>query len=286
MVWETWVMVLLYLVIGSAVGAKGWQSTSCLRIIRLTRLIRVTRASKITQAFPEIMFLIHGIIAGIRSVLAILCLLSIMIYIFALFFTLALRDKGVAQGVFDHIPSSMNVLMIQVLCGADSDLFSQLLDYHWAYYLLFILFVVLANLCVLNLLIGILCDAVADVAEDAKDRVFLEEVQHQIERLTSKLDVNHDGTISSAEFEVMISDPYMVASFDAIGVDLVGVADFARFVYSQVDAMSYPAFTELVSRYRGTKQASIKHISSLMRYMSIELVNLEAHLESRLPSWL
>merc|ERR1711871_1607522 len=128
MVLETWVL---------DVGSMG-SGTSLLRLFRVFRLARVTRASRLVKAFPELLLIVHGIIAGMRAVIAVLFLLLLLIYVFSILFTLTLHNTGVVGGVFDHLLSAMNHLLIQVLCGPDPDFMNSLLAYHWTYYMLFI----------------------------------------------------------------------------------------------------------------------------------------------------
>eukprot|EP00427_Karlodinium_veneficum_P064506 CAMPEP_0169323314 /NCGR_PEP_ID=MMETSP1017-20121227/9882_1 /TAXON_ID=342587 /ORGANISM="Karlodinium micrum, Strain CCMP2283" /LENGTH=254 /DNA_ID=CAMNT_0009417905 /DNA_START=190 /DNA_END=950 /DNA_ORIENTATION=- len=172
----------------------------------------------------------------------------------------------------------MNELVIQILCGPDPDLMMSLLDYDWIYYAIFLLFLVINVLTVMNLLIGILCDAVSTVAQNAKDVSFADEVDAQIDRLTQKLDLDSDGLISAPEFEVIIHDPVLSHTLDELGVDLVAVADFAKFIYTQTDNISYANFASMVSQFRGNKTASVGNVASLMRHMTSELIQMESRL--------
>merc|ERR1711939_420550 len=99
--------------------------------------------------------------------------------------------------------------MITVLCGPDSDFASTLLAAHWVYYAVFIAFILIANLTVLNMLIGILCNVVSNVADEAKEESFQAELHHQIARVARDMDEDGSGTISSEEFEVVLQDPAM-----------------------------------------------------------------------------
>merc|ERR1719487_2612738 len=94
------------------------------------------------------------------------------------------------------------------------------------FYLLFLAFVLCSNLTLMNMLIGILCDVVSGVSNDAKEEVFLKEVELQIGRLALELDLDQNGSISKTEFVQLINDPLMTHTFDALGVDIVGLSNF------------------------------------------------------------
>merc|ERR1712072_1011422 len=132
----------------------------------------------------------------------------------------------------------------------------------------------------MNMLIGILCDVMSQVALDSKEEMLLKEVKSQIKRLAAQIDVDGSGTIDKDEFELLIRDPMMTTSFHDLGVDVVGVANFGEFIYEQVDEISFTDFAFLCSQFRGNKQASVQDVMDLRRYVTVELLSLE----SRLPT--
>lgn len=173
---------------------------------------------------------------------------------------------------------SMNFLMLQVLCGPEASFIQELLAYHWAYYFVYLTFVLVALLTLMNMLIGMLCDVVADAARSSKERSFLKEVKQQTERLARALDFNGDGLISKAEFDIIIKDPGMTATFASLGVDIVAAANFANFIYEQCDVMSYTDFGMLVGRFRGNKMATVKDVMDITHYITMELLELESRI--------
>merc|ERR1719424_1135108 len=100
-----------------------------------------------------------------RSVFAILCLLTLCIYIFAVVFAQLLGGTAVGSGKFDSVPGAMNTLMVQVLCGFDADFMNEMLSAGIVYYILFVAYCLLGSLTIMNMLIGILCEVVGAVAD-------------------------------------------------------------------------------------------------------------------------
>lgn len=277
MVWETWVLVILYEYFSSStlVSGKGLANgSSLLRLFRLVRLIRVARAGRLLSSAPELMLLVKGIVAAVRSVLAVLCLLFLVIYVFAVIFTELLSDSPVGSGRFDTVPVSLNTLMLQVLCGPDAHFINELLAVDAVYYVLILFFLLVALLTIMNMLIGILCGVVADVTEAEKEEAFMAEVDRQIHRLAESIDEDGTGTIDQEEFATILKDPEMTRNFYELGVDIVGAADFAKFIFSDVNELSFADFTHLVSQFRGTKNASIKDIMDMRKFVSMELETL------------
>lgn len=277
MVWETWIMVFVYLTFGSLVSGKGGaQDSQALRMLRLVRLVRVARTTRLLHAFPELFILARGMIEGMRSVLAVLCLLMLFVYIFAVMFTMTLSGADVVGGVFDTVPRSMNILLLQVLCGPDVDFIQSLLAVHWLYYVMYLSFLLIATLTLMNMLIGILCDVVSNVADDSKEEILLKEVRSQVNRLANELDEDGDGGISKEEFDKITADANMTAMFTDLGVDVVAVAHFGKFIYEQCDELSYGDFGKLVCQFRGKKAATVQDVMDMRRYVTMELLSLES----------
>jgi hypothetical protein len=86
MVWETWVIVLLYLTFGFASGADAARDTQVMRVLRLVRLVRVARATRLVQYSPELMIIARGLLVAIRSVAAVICMMLLVVYVFSVMF--------------------------------------------------------------------------------------------------------------------------------------------------------------------------------------------------------
>jgi hypothetical protein len=279
MVWETWIMVILYWTTRFEFAGSAARGSQILRMLRLTRLVRVARATRLLKYSPELLTLAWSVIAGARSVVVVLAMVWLLIYVFAIIFTMGL--SGVLtnyrfDSVFDTVPQSMNSLLLQVLCGPDVELMKSLYEYSVVFYIVFLIFILCSNLTLMNMLIGILCDIVSGVARDTKEELFIKEVESHIARLAHELDIDQNGKISKWEFDQLIDDPLMTASFEDLGVDVVGVANFARFIYEQCDEIPYLDFGRLVGEFRGTKHATVKDIMELRRYMTMELLSFES----------
>merc|ERR1719311_1567901 len=82
MVLETWMLPMIG-------GASVLPNLSMFRMLRLARLTRLTR---LMRAFPQMLTLVKGIVAALRSVFFTLLLLTILLYFFAIIFTTQFRD--------------------------------------------------------------------------------------------------------------------------------------------------------------------------------------------------
>ncbi|CAE7538440.1 CACNA1H, partial [Symbiodinium necroappetens] len=151
------------------------RSFTILRVLRILRIARVARAARIINSLPELRVLVKGMVIAMRSTCTILALLLIVVYIFAILFVQLLAESQVGQGWFENVPQAMNFLLLQTLAGADVIVINKLLAAGWTYYLLYLSFVFMGSLTLMNMLIGVLCEVVGVVAQIEEERAFHDE---------------------------------------------------------------------------------------------------------------
>merc|ERR1712226_1182517 len=100
----------------------------------------------------------------------------------------------------------------------------------------FIIFVLLASLMVLNMLIGMLCAVVTAVAAQEKEKVLVTYVKSKLMSVLEKLDEDKNGTISKDEFEQLVNIPEAVRALEDLGVDVPNLTSLADHLFEE-DAM-------------------------------------------------
>jgi len=278
MVWETWIIVMWLALFGGYDSVRNGRASSIFRIFRLFRLTRVARTARLVANFPELMILAKGMIIAMRSVAAVLALLGIIIYIFSIVFTELLADSPSGTGIFENVPQSMNTLLLQVLSGFDEDMMKNLMNTDPACYLIFLVYVLIASLTIMNMLIGILCDVVSNVASEEAEDAFVHEVENLVTKLMAELDEDGSGTLSKEEFDGIIMNQDMMHVLRGFGVDVVGIVDFASFLFTECDELSFADFLQLVVQFRESKAATVRDVMDLRKYLARELSSLEARL--------
>lgn len=286
MVWETWVMTFLYVVMNFKPDSSGAGAASVLRIFRIFRLTRVARTARLLSSVPELMILAKGMIVAMRSVMAILCLLALIVYIFSIVFTQLLAESETldldSKRKFATVPRSANFLLLQVLCGFDADFATTLLKESGLCYVLFLLYLLFGSLTIMNMLIGILCDVVGTVAEIEKEERFERDMEMKVESLAASLDRENKGVVCKMDFEKVIKEPDVILSLTELGVDVVGLMDFAFFVFGENEELSYTNFLHMVVQFRGAKQATVKDVMDMRKQISMQLSKIiEAYEKSR-----
>mmetsp|Transcript_41440 Transcript_41440/g.72769 ORF Transcript_41440/g.72769 Transcript_41440/m.72769 type:complete len:657 (+) Transcript_41440:140-2110(+) len=275
MVWETWIETLLFFFGLNPSGSPG--AFSVLRIFRVFRLLRVARTARLLGSVPELLILAKGMFAAMRSVLVILTLLGLVIYIFAIVFTQLLADTrfDVQSGShFQTVPASANFLMLQVLCGFDWTIADEMWQENPSCYILFLLYLLIGSLTIMNMLIGILCDVIFDVADTEREEQFLRDMEHTVESLVGSLDVRGGGSVAKKDFEEVMNRAEVVLEMTELGVDVTGLLDFANFVYEENEELSYRNFLHMVVQFRTGKAATLKDIMDMRRQVSAQFTNI------------
>mmetsp|Transcript_33679 Transcript_33679/g.77751 ORF Transcript_33679/g.77751 Transcript_33679/m.77751 type:complete len:502 (+) Transcript_33679:121-1626(+) len=210
MVLETWVLPLIELAGG------GGSDLSDLSPLRLLRLLRLSRLARFMRFFPELLTLVRGMARAMQSVAWILLFLLIVTYVFAIIFTSQLGTPGytpppdsedqTAPELFSDMGSGMMSLFTHGILGDNLHYF--LLTLQQDSVLLMwcgMIFMILCGISLLNMLIGILCQVIADSSEEeakAQEQATLERL---LQELFEAADVNGDGEISAEEWSLVAS---------------------------------------------------------------------------------
>jgi len=286
MVSETWLMSCIILLTSSG-GGLGTGSPVILRLARLLRLSRMARMARLLRAMPELLILIKGMFAAVRSVVFTLGLLLAIIYVFAVTFTQLCVDTP-CESVFSDVPASVHMLWLN---GALMDnlgvVIVPLQEQGVLYLMVFYLFLIIAALTLKNMLIGVICEVVSAVASSERETMALTYVKQRIKTLMSESDQDDDNKISKVEFMELLTKKEAALILKDVGVDVVGLVDFADMIFEQelssgeeTDSeverrLSFAEFMGVILDLRGSNTATVKDIVELRKYVKGRFTQLE-----------
>lgn len=284
---ETWFLSLIF-VIADTKGGKNLGNASVLKLMKLLRLSRMARMVRLLRAIPELMILIKGISVATRSVFFTLCLLLVILYIFGIAFTQLTLDTAVGSRYFKDVLSSMNTLLLYGVFLEDTpDVINQVGDEHWGLRALFLIFILLASLTVMNMLVGVLVEVVSVVSSVEKEQLQVNYVKSRLTRILDDfaLDANSDGKVSRAEFEMLLGNPEAARALRDVGVDVIGLVDYHDFLFADGgDCFSFENFMQVVLSLRGSNKATVKDVVDLRKFVMSELSRIEEKLSFMLES--
>jgi voltage-gated sodium channel len=280
MVIETWVLAVLLIFVLQSGGLSDFADVSVLRTFRILRLTRMARMVRLLRAMPELMILIRGMVAATRSVFFTLFLLFTIVYVFAIAFRQLLKGTG-NDDLFGSVPATFFTLLNEGTLPDFSPIVRLVGDVNPALAVLMLIFILLSTLTVMNMLVGVLVEVVSCVSTCEKERMNITYVKLQIEQL---LEIDEDGgesghgqLITKEEFDKLILSPQATRIIQDIGVDILGLIDFAEnSMFKDKTELTFSEFMELVLSLRGTNMATVQDVVFLRLFMTMKIDHLES----------
>lgn len=226
MVSETWIIPL-------ATSGSGGSAMGNMSLFKMLRLLRLTRMVRIMRALPELMTMLKGMAAASRAVGATFTLLTIVMYVFGIIFATQLHDNDVLSEEWGTIPKAMWMLLLYGTFLDDmTDCAEAVRDNsHPLFICLFLAFVLISSVTILNMLVGVLCEVVAAVAEAEKGKAVITYVKSTLIDILTELDTDGTGTISKDEFAVLLEVPSAVDALEQLGVDVANLLMLADVLF-------------------------------------------------------
>lgn len=232
----------------------------------------MARVAKLLRAMPELVIMVKALKAAMRSVFFTLVLLCILLYVFGITFAQLCYNSAVGDELFGSVAHSMySLLLYGVLCLDFLDDIAAKLNRVGFYMppILFI-FVLLSALTVMNMLIGVLCEVVNNVAQQEKERNLMDSTKSTIWKVLDNLDVDGNQMISRDELLGVLEDEQACKAFHECGVDVIGLVDFASTLFwdpirQEEVELDFSEFMDRSLKLRSTNQATVKDILGLAK---------------------
>ncbi|OLQ12492.1 Polycystin-2 [Symbiodinium microadriaticum] len=202
--------------------------------------------------------------------------LVIIVYIFSIAFTQLAQGTVMGSVYFPTVQHAMYSLLIYGTFLDDIAPFCDAVGAESVACLtLVFIFSILSACTVLNLLIGVLCEVVSQVAQNEKEDLMVQKVTMNLQILLQSLDVNNDGRISQAEFVQIMELPEAVLALEEVGIDPVSIVDFTEYIFggedNSEDALNFSNFMEVILKLRQTNECTIRDMVDLRRHISSQL---------------
>merc|ERR1711920_79237 len=119
---------------------------------------------------------------------------------------------------------------------------------------------------VMNMLIGVLCEVVSEVASKEKVDMLTLSAGEQMKDIIMSLDTDYNGMISYHEFSKIIDTPEALHTLQTVGVNPVGIVDFAELFFvedGEPVELPFEEFMEFVLDLRESNTATVKDVMNL-----------------------
>jgi hypothetical protein len=271
MVLETWVLFFVSAV--SDGNSTGNYPTDLLRMVKLARLTRSVRVARVLRSVPELTVIMRGIMVVMRTVFLILMLLTSLLYVFGIIFVQVARDTELNEnGDYRDVPTAMLSL---VLGGLIPDMAPTTLSFAQENALLaamFLVFVFLGCITIMNMLIGVLVQVVGVVATVEAETNQLSEVKNVL--LDNPFDLKEDDVISAQQVRLLLKDEDIIAGLQELNIDMDDLINHSQIVFwGKQDVTMYDLW-QLAVQHRGSNVAKVKDIVNFRQFIYSELTEL------------
>eukprot|EP00439_Symbiodinium_sp_Y106_P048549 s2835_g6.t1 len=279
---ETWLMQFVFWAAGVHEGRQVAVVSVCrgdflIRIVRLMRIVRIARIARVLHMVPELLILVKAMVVAMRAVFFSVTLLVLVLYVFGIVFTQLARDAVRAETYFATVPDSMSTLLLNGIfldnvgnvvrdIGRDNLLFSAL----------FMAFVLVATLTVMNMLVGILVEVINVIASVEKEQLMVQKVQGKLEEVMDIVGLSPDNRLT--RWVAGLHDAaHAFSGRPDVGVDAVGLFDFVGVIFPNTHAtITFPALMQVVLSLRGNNLATVKDLVDLRKCLLAELARFPA----------
>jgi len=178
---------------------------------------------------------------------------------------------------FPNVGKSMSTLLLSGTLPDHADTVVDISEDNMLYAAIFLFYMLLGSLTVMNMLVGVLVEVVSVVSSVEKEQMVVNFVKVQLAQMmkTSGLDANHDNLISKSEFQTLLEKPEAARALQDVGVDVVGLVDFTDFIFKDGVELSFPNFMEMVLQLRGSNTATVKDIVDFRKFIMTEMKELQ-----------
>lgn len=271
-VFETWLMQLFLLAVGTTDGGRS-DHTGMIRLVRLLRIVRIARIARLLHHVPELLILVRAMVVAMRAVFFSVILLVLVLYVFGIAFTQLARDNPTAEVHFGNISDSMTTLLLNgIFLDSVSDVVREIGKDNLLLSSLFIGFILVATLTVMNMLVGILVEVISVIASVEKEQLLVSKVQSKLEEVMDLVSLSPENDLTQWEFVKLIQQPEAARVLQDVGVDVVGLFDFVGVIFPTIDAtLTFQDLMQVVLSLRGNNTATVKDLVDLRKCIVAEI---------------
>lgn len=215
MIFESWIMPLMLLIAKQDVDRRDG-------FVQVVRVLRTLRTVRLARAFPEMVTMVKGMLAAFWALLSTFVMLTLLVYVCAIVMHSILQDELDLSKYWATLPDALWTLIIHgVFLDNVSVVMRSLLDGgHTVAVMFFSLFVLVSAAVVMNMLLGIVLEAVRQVSLAEKENDARAKVRNRLLRRLREVDMDGRGEINKEQLLVILADAEVAALLKELEVDI------------------------------------------------------------------
>lgn len=227
--------------------------------------------ARLLRVLPELVTMMKGIRMASRAVMSSLLMVLSMIYIFAIVLNMMMKDDPSVESYFSTLPRTMWTLFMDgTLLDGTGEVLSLLIYQNDFVPMLaavvFLAFILLSSMTVMNMLIGVLCEVVSAVAASEKDEAAINIMKQVILVQLKKFDADGNNSISESELRQVVQDPESVAILESLQVDVQYLMELQQVLFHHQPEVPIASIMDLMLECRGDLPTTQKHMVRGQRF--------------------
>lgn len=252
---ETWIVPLI-MVLSS--GASFSFASGPLRLLRLLRLARLMR---IIRAFPELITMIQGMMMAMRAVASAMLLLVVAIYAWGITMHSFLKnDENAVYLYWGTVPRCMMTLMGNGALGDSIGTVMRGIQTNVPALIAFISFVIFSALTILNMLVGVMCEVVAEVAKSEKEAHAVWQLKSTLLVMLKRIDADGNGNISKMELVALLEDECALEVMEDLKINAGHFIDMLDMYYHACESLTIPCIMQLLLDNQGWRPTTVQDL--------------------------
>lgn len=273
---EVWISALWFAINPESMAAVPTPALRVLRLLRVTRLLRVARY------FPELLMLVMAMKVATRAVFSTVVMMSMFTYGFAIAINEVMSENDRENLKIVRVADLSEIFWTLVIDGTllndPGKLIFALFDgsnvrtVGCAF--MFMVFLGLSALTLMNMLIGVMCEVMASFAAQEKDEADIYLMKGTILAELKKFDGDGNGMISNEELSMTIKDPQSIEVFRKLNINTDYLEDVQDMVFrnnvftrehedgdhSKVHGLPIERIIEMMLMCRGDLPVTVKNL--------------------------
>jgi hypothetical protein len=280
-VFETW-FVYAYAYFTGGGGFEGLGPWS--RLLKMLRMGRTARIVRILRQFPELVMMLKGLGIATRSVFFVTILMMTMTYVLAICMKMATEGTEAGAELFPSVWMSMRTMLILAVVPDLEDSINMIDQpddpmFNWLSVIVFVLFIFVVSLTMLNMLVGVLCAVVDAIRETETEKMEILHMKHGLMDLIVASDDDDSGCVSITEFVSLLNNPVAVQFLKSVDIDASSLIDFAETYFKRGQTYKYEDIISILLDLRGHNRATVKDITELRKWLDQELDELRTNVK-------
>jgi len=281
MVMEAWILDPILKIVSSSASIPT-------RPLRLLRLMRLTRMARLSRALPEMVTLGRGIFAASRAVASTVFVLFMIAYIFAITLRMVMDGQNSMNAKlyeetfmnFESLPKALWALGQSsfVLDGTGTLMTLLISDGSFASVtagILLVVFMLLSNVTVLNMLVGVIIEVITMVGRGEKEEMDVELLKETILVELKKHD-DGDGLLTRDELMAVMTDRRVQEILTFLNVNIWFIFQMQKIYFPKPDSkMQIKDVIDMMIKCRGDSSANIE---VLLQAMTVLMKTFKANL--------